>query len=132
MFGAVRHFGTVAIDPLLQAKLDKMGAKLSSRASRERLLDRYYDGAAPLPVAIRQANITKAYTMLMSQATAPWAATVVDAVADRLEVTGIDSGDKTTDSALWGLWQDNQLDSESTLVHTSGADHRPRVRPRVA
>lgn len=115
----VRHLSGVAIDAQLQAKLDKLGSKLASRASRERLLDRYYDGAAPLPVAIVQANITRAYVMLMSQSTAPWGATVVDAVADRLAVTGIDSGDKATDSALWGLWQDNQLDSESTLVHTS-------------
>ena len=111
--------GAVAVDPLLVAKLAQMGGKLATRAGKEANLDRYYDGFAPLPLAIVQANVTKAYTMLMSQSTAPWAATVVDAVADRLAVTGIDSGDKTVDSALWGLWQDNQLDSESTLVHTS-------------
>jgi hypothetical protein len=109
----------MAIDPILQATLDKMGAKLAKRASREAILDGYYSGAAPLPRAVIASKMTNAYAMLMSQATAPWAATVADAVSDRLEVTGIDSGDKTVDSRLWGLWQDSQVDAESKLVHSS-------------
>jgi hypothetical protein len=109
----------MAIDPKLQAMLDKLGSKLATRGSREAILDGYYSGAAPLPRAVIASKMTNAYAMLMSQATAPWAATVVDAVGDRMEVTGVDSGDKAVDSALWGLWQDNQTDAESKLVHTS-------------
>jgi hypothetical protein len=109
----------MAIDPKLQAMLDKLGSKLATRGSREAILDGYYSGAAPLPRAVIASKMTNAYAMLMSQATAPWGATVVDAVADRLEVTGIDSGDKAVDQALWGLWQDSQVDAESKLVHSS-------------
>jgi len=109
----------MAIDATLQAMLNSMGKKLATRSARENLLDNYYSGLTPLPRAIMMAKVSKAYSMLMSQATAPWGATIVDAVSDRLEVTGIDSGDKSVDTALWGLWQDNQLDAESKLVHVS-------------
>lgn len=108
-----------AIDTALQSQLAVMGAKLARRANTERILDRYYDGKTPLPTVITTAQITKAYAMLMGQSTAPWGSIVVDSVLDRLEVTGIDSGDQAIDSALWGVWQDQQLDSESQLAHTS-------------
>ena len=109
----------MAIDPILKFMLESMGSKLAWRGRNEGVLDSYYDGETPLPDVITNAKVTRAYRMLMGQSTAPWGATVVDAVADRLDVTGIDSGDKAIDSALWGVWQDNQTDAESKLVHTS-------------
>jgi hypothetical protein len=66
---------------------------------------------------ITDAKLTKAYGRLMPLAEAPWGALVVESVLDRLEVAGIRSGDKAVDDAVWGVWQDNQMDSESKLGH---------------
>ena len=40
----------------------------------------------------------------------------VDSVMNRLEVTGINSGDKNMDKALWEVWQANSMDAESKLA----------------
>lgn len=48
---------------------------------------------------------------------------VVDAVADRLEVTGFrfpteGKADDETDKDAWRIWQDNQLDAEGSVLNT--------------
>jgi hypothetical protein len=103
----------------LRATLASLGGVLAVRASNERRLDRYYEGDCPLPEAIIRARVTKAYRMLMGMSEAPWGSLVVNSVQNRLEVTGINSGDKATDDALWGLWQDNGMDAESKLAHNA-------------
>ena len=55
--------------------------------------------------------------LLMGLSNAPWGSLVVDSVQDRLEVTGIESDDEDVDDTLWGIWQDNKMDSESKLAH---------------
>jgi hypothetical protein len=103
----------------LRATLASLGGVLAVRASNERRLDRYYEGNCPLPEAIIRARVTKAYRMLMGMSEAPWGSLVVNSVQNRLEVTGINSGDKATDDALWGVWQDNGMDAESKLAHNA-------------
>jgi hypothetical protein len=103
----------------LRATLASLGTVLAGRASNERKLDRYYEGNCPLPEAIVRARVTRAYRMLMGMAEAPWGSLVVNSVQNRLEVTGINSGDKVTDDALWGVWQDNGMDAESKLAHNA-------------
>jgi hypothetical protein len=103
----------------LRATLASLGGVLAVRASNERRLDRYYEGNCPLPEAIVRARVTKAYRMLMGMSEAPWGSLVVNSVQNRLEVTGINSGDKATDDALWGVWQDNGMDAESKLAHNA-------------
>jgi hypothetical protein len=93
--------------------------KLDRRARRHFLLERYYEGLCPLPAAIVKARVTKAYRMLMPLAEAPWGSLIVDSTQDRLEVSGIDTGEKTVDDALWGAWQDNKMDAESKIAHNS-------------
>jgi hypothetical protein len=109
----------MATEAELRSQLASLGGVLAVRASDERKLDKYYEGDCPLPDAIVKARVTKAYRMLMGMAEAPWGNLVVNSVQNRLEVTGIASGDKNTDDQLWGVWQDNGMDAESKLAHNA-------------
>lgn len=102
------------IDPELTqriADVTKLGEELDRRGSMVRKLNRYYEGGSPIPQAVTDAKLTQAYRRLMPLAEAPWGALVVDSVMDRLEVSGIESGDRAANDACWGVWQDNQMDS---------------------
>lgn len=99
-------------------QLNAMLTELEKRARLARLNLKYLDGNCPIPTAITQARLTKAYNALMPMSAAPWASLVVDSVQDRLEVGGIRTGDKSLDETLWrSVWQANALDSESKLGH---------------
>jgi hypothetical protein len=102
-----------------QPLLKKLVAKLDERTARYRLLDRYIEGPCPIPPAVTQAKLTKAYSHLMPVAEAPWGALIVESVLDRLEVSGIRADGTDAAKAVWGVWQDNQMDSESKLGHSS-------------
>lgn len=104
----------------LTAQVDKLANELNQRAGRHRTLDSYYDGASPFPVAIKQAKVTQAYRRLMPVADAPWGSLIVGSVLDRLEVGGIRDTDQSAADAVWKLWQQNHMDSESILAHESG------------
>lgn len=94
--------------------------ELDRRESRHKAIDPYYEGRCPLPLAVQQARLTKAYTYLMPLAEAVWGSLVVDSVLDRLEPTGIKSGEQAADKRLWEeVWQTNALDAGSSLAHTS-------------
>lgn len=103
----------------LRAQLTILGRALQDRAAVARGLDEYYEGSSPLPLAVVRARVVGAYRTLMPVSEAPWASLIVDSVADRLEVAGIRSDDPATDDAVWGVWQDSQMDAESRLAHNS-------------
>ena len=103
---------------LLQ-QVNRLGTELAKRAHRDRILESYYDGSCPIPKAITHARVTNAYRMLIPFAEAPWGSLVVDSIQDRLEVAGVRSMDPETDERVWGIWQDNGLDSESKLAHSA-------------
>ncbi|MBN9624333.1 MAG: phage portal protein, partial [Actinobacteria bacterium] len=96
-----------------------MLAELEKRGKQSRLNCRYLDGSPPIPDAIIRAKVTRAYRNLIPLTSTPWGSLIVDAAQDRLEVSGISSGDKYVDDLVWGIWQDNQMDAESPLGHTS-------------
>lgn len=103
----------------LQKQLKALLGELDRRRPACRKQKAYYTGDCPLPAAVVRARVTKAYRMLMPMAEAPWGSLVVDSVQDRLEASGISSpkGDESSDAALWGVWQDNQMDAESKLAN---------------
>lgn len=105
----------------LRDNLKVLLPELDRRARTHKRLESYYGGECPLPAAVVSARVTKAYRMLMPMAEAPWGSLVVDSVQDRLEVSGIRSvaEEKAVDDAVWGVWQDNQMDSESKLAHSA-------------
>ena len=111
--------GDPTLPDLIQI-VKRLSAELDRRESTHRRIDPYYEGKCPLPLAVRQARLTQAYTYLMPMAEAVWGSLVVDSVLDRLEPTGISSGDSEADKRLWEeAWQTNSLDSGSSLAHTS-------------
>jgi hypothetical protein len=75
----------------------------------------YYDGTEAID-AILDTDERQAFRRLMRDAGANWAELVVNAVAERLTVTGFRFGGGT--DAAWALWQANSLDADSELVQT--------------
>lgn len=107
----------------IERELKDLCQQLDRRCSLVGILDRYREGDSPLPPAITQAGVTKAYRMLMPVSEAPWASLVVDSTMDRLEPDGIATGTKTMDKAIWDVWQSNSMDSESKLAHDAALVH---------
>jgi len=104
-------------EDVLKRDLNNLKNELDKRARQYRKLERYYDGNCPFPDAIRRAKVTKAYRMLLPMSDASWASVVVDSSLDRLEVTGISTGDRIVDRAAWELWQRNGMDAQAELAH---------------
>lgn len=107
------------LDPTHKADLEDLGTRRAERSRSFKRLREYTRGCGPLPAAIHEAGVTKAYRLLMPMSDAPWGDVVSSAVADRLEVIGVDTGSEPTDTALWDEWRRNWMDSESSLAHTA-------------
>lgn len=107
------------IDPRYKADLTELGNRKAKQSRNFRTLRDYSRGCGPLPDAIVRSRVTKAYRLLMPMSDAPWASVISEAVQDRLEVTGISTGDKSIDDALWDDWRRNYMDSESSLAHNA-------------
>lgn len=103
----------------LKAEINGYGPELTRRADLSKTLSEYYTGDCVIPQAVVKAQMTNAYRLLMGMAQAPWGALVVDSVQDRLEVAGIRSSVQEVDDAVWGVWQDNDMDGESKLAHNA-------------
>jgi hypothetical protein len=100
----------------LRGQVATLSTELDRRGRKSRLLDLYRDGECPFPDVVIRAGVTRAYRMLMPMSDAPWGSVIVDSSLDRLEVTGIKSGDKALDELVWNDWQSNQMDSEFPLA----------------
>ena len=107
------------LDPMHKADLEMLGARKQKCATDYQRLREYTRGSGPLPDAIVRAGVTKAYRLLMPMSDAPWASVVLEAVQDRLEVTGISTGDDSLDDSLWDDWRRNYMDAESSLAHNA-------------
>lgn len=103
----------------LLAQVATLSKVLDGRCGTHDRLVPYDEGGCPIPDAVVRAKVTRAYRSLMPTAEAPWGSLVVDAVQDRLEVVGIKDQNQAAADAVWGVWQDNQMDAESKLAHRS-------------
>lgn len=106
-------------DEELIAQVDRLCSELDRRARTHRKLEPYYEGDCPLPAAVVQSRMTRAYRYLMPMADAPWGSLIVDSVTAALEVTGINSPDKDVSAKVWEIWHANGLDAESKLAHNA-------------
>lgn len=109
----------LSLEDVLQAQLATLSTELDRRAKIAERLEPYDEGGCAIPEAVVRVRMTNAYRLLMGMSEAPWGSLVVDSVLDRLEVSGIRSGDESVDQALWEIWQANRMDSESKLAHRS-------------
>lgn len=77
----------------------------------------YYEGRHPL--AFATPKFRDAFGFAFREFADNWCDLVVDAVEERLNVTGFRLGSNIDgDKKAWAIWQANQLDAESQLAHT--------------
>lgn len=95
----------------------RLGGLLDKQTRRNRRLDRYYTGDAPIPRAVIAAKATDAYKRLMVMAQNNWPELIVDSSEERLEVTGFRFKDKKSEEEAWRIWQANGLDADSGMSH---------------
>lgn len=95
--------------------LHRLEEQLKNRLVYVDLMDRYYSGDHPLPRTHERA--AEHFKRMLVQSRANWTGLVVDAVAERLHVDGFRLDEDEADKDAWQLWQRNNLDAESELVH---------------
>lgn len=93
----------------------RLDARLAERRGDVELLTNYYEGRHPLPLAHEKVRAT--FHRMLSRCRANWVALVIDAVTERLHVEGFRLDSPNADNDAWDLWQRNELDAESELVH---------------
>lgn len=90
----------------------RLHKKLTDRAERLDIFDRYYTGDHPLPWLPEQAR--NEFRRILRMTRSNYMGLVVDSKAERLSVEGFRVGDsETADAELWRIWQANNLDSDS-------------------
>jgi hypothetical protein len=97
--------------------VSRLEKKLAARRGYVDLMGRYYVGDHPLPIP--HEKVRTAFQRMLRSSRANWTGLIVDAVAERLHVDGFRlGGDQAGDADAWAIWQGNDLDAESELVHT--------------
>lgn len=112
----------MAIPEALANQLAVLNAELDNRTRRHAKVEPYFEiteGATPIPSVVRSARMERAYRTLMGMSETPWGKVIVNSKLDRLEVTGIQSDNQAADDAVWGWWQEEAMDLESKLAHSS-------------
>lgn len=119
--------------------------QLAAAAPRYRTFTRYYAGDHDLAFATEKWQ--NAFGRLFTKLADNLCPAVVDAVADRLELTGfgVEAGPDDLAAAAWDLWQANRMDVRAGRVHQEalrcgdayvlvwpGGDGRPRFWPQRA
>lgn len=101
----------------------------------------YYEGRHPLSFTSQEYR--QEFSAMLRGVSDNWMALVVDAVEERLHVEGFRmTDDPAGDKDAWAMWQENCLDSDSELVHSTalqtgsayvmvwnGEDDRPMITP---
>lgn len=100
--------------------LKRLMCKLEAERSRLDRLDSYYTGEAFIAPLNPSKAVRDAYRRLMYMARTNFAELVVEAVRERMNPSGFRTGadsDDLGDKEAWRIWQANELDADSGLVH---------------
>jgi hypothetical protein len=95
--------------------LERSYTALAAKAAAYSQLWQYYRGKAPLVYLNRR--LESIFKNLDARFTENWAAVVVDAACDRINLAGINSKDKATQDKLSALWQSTNLSITADDVH---------------
>ena len=99
--------------------LDRLGKKLDGRQAELKRLDDYYRGVQGLRFA--STKFREAFGKTFEHYAENYCGLVVDAVEERLNVTGFRMGSEPSaeqaDADAWRIWQDNELDAWSQIAH---------------
>lgn len=110
-----------SIEASIIAQVGRLSSELEKRSKEHQRLLPYakrIEGRFPIPEAVTQAKLTKAYGRLMAMCEMPWGKLVVASKLDRLEPNGIMCPDRRVSDAVWGgVWQANAMDLEAKLGH---------------
>lgn len=96
--------------------LKHLDRDLDARQANFVLLSDYYEGEQRLIYSTEKWR--RAFGGLFNKFSDNWCALVVDAVEERLDVTGFRFGDDSGDKDAWEIWQRNGLDADSQIAHT--------------
>jgi hypothetical protein len=111
----VADASTVSESP--QWWLKRLNDKLGRRCDVGEKFDRYYQGAHDLRFA--SPRFKSEFASMFLSSTDNWMPIVVDSVQERLRVDGFRLGDTpSSDRRVWKLWQQNNLDADSDVLHT--------------
>lgn len=77
-------------------------------------LDEYYEGGHRL----EQLGLSIPPELETFSVVLNWPRTTVDAIERRLDVQGFRAGDGKPDTALWDVWQYNNMDERASFAHT--------------
>lgn len=95
-------------------RIQVLNSRLTSHRGHLDLHNRYYDGMQ----TVQDLGISIPPTLSRLRTVIGWPQTGVDAIDERAVVEGFRlPGSTDTDSDLWGIWQANDLDSESSMAH---------------
>lgn len=96
---------------------DQASRQLDEQAARADTFQAYYDGETAV-LAIMDTEERRAFRQLLAEAGANWCELIVNAVAERLQVTGFRFGAEADNDAAWELWQASRMDADGELVQT--------------
>ena len=104
--------------------LNRLHKKLQERRPALAVLDSYYTGEQPLQYATE--SFRAAFRTTLGNLSDNWCGVVVDAVEERLNVQGFrfptedepPEPQPPGDTAAWDIWQRNDLDAGSQMLHT--------------
>lgn len=100
--------------------LKRLMGKLESRSHDYDLLDSYYCGSAISGPLNPSKAVRDSFRRLMQMSRTNFAELVVEAVRERMNPSGFRTGadsDDLGDKEAWRIWQANELDADSGLVH---------------
>lgn len=98
--------------------LTQLHRRLMVRAPQVRTFESYYDGDHPLSFVTSEYR--QEFATMLRGVSDNWMALVVDAVEERLHVEGFRmSDDPAGDRDAWRIWQENSLDADSEMLHST-------------
>jgi hypothetical protein len=92
--------------------------KLDDQRHRAEFYQDYYDNEQGV-VALLDTEERRTFKAFLDECQANWAELVVNAVAERLNVTGFRFGGSEAEAdAAWAIWQASGMDADSGMAHT--------------
>jgi hypothetical protein len=100
----------------LEALRQAAQSRLDYQVTRAMRFQHYYDGDEPIR-ALLDTEERQTFRTFLRESGANWCELIVNAVAERLQVTGF-RFDGGGDDLAWQVWQASQMDADAELVQT--------------
>jgi hypothetical protein len=91
--------------------------RLDQQSGRARGFLDYYEGEEAI-IALMDTEERQTFRTFLQESGANWCELVVNAVAERLQVTGFRFEDDADSEAAWAIWQASSMDADAELVQT--------------